>query len=557
MKKFLVLALTLIMLTALFASCASTGKPSAKAIDPDDFYSDYTPDPDFSWKKAEKVQALSGKTNASSNTILVPFKTVGTRKTDISIYNLLTNTEVHSFTVDNDDIYHIDTFNVYGNAFFTVVHGVVHAEKTEFTTTLYTAAGKQVAKADGAILRSNASNNGSVIYPYQADGFFNFQSNLIRFDDAIYQISEDGSVSTLKEKSPFTPDLPYIAFYNGEYYITLNDGTNPSIVVYDNSLEAVSHWEYEFMIDDNSDYELSILNNGSVLFQLLENLPDDAKDYEFMAEGEKYNLSAWLINPKNGSAKALNNNFYVMLATALDTSYYSDETYREEAGISKKHENVAIIAYIQDQKLSTYSMVSLTNACKVKGELFTDLPMISTNPEDTLVEPLGDGKFVYLTVLDTYIIIDAKGKKIAEIPEDVYDDAVSFGEYYVIDGAVYDSSFNLKYDFEKENYSLFSCKPNSLLLENKDGDLYLYNGSTTTLIYSAESNDYYIHSSSPHCYCIYSFSDQRYNYYNDLGEFLFSSYREASKIMTNNEEDIALFRTTDSEGNVYYYRVSK
>ena len=168
MKKLLILALTLIMLTSLFTSCANLS--STKSITPKKFYSDYTPDPAFSWKNAEKVQSLSGKTilsqtYSSSYSTLIPFKTEGDRKTDISIYNLLTNTQVHSFTVDNADYYHVDTFSVYGNYFFTVIHGVAHADETEFTTTLYDAKGTQIAKADGIVLRTNSYNP---FYSYSA-----------------------------------------------------------------------------------------------------------------------------------------------------------------------------------------------------------------------------------------------------------------------------------------------------------------------------------------------------------------------------------------------------
>ena len=66
MKKILTLALTVVMVLALFTSC---GK--ANSISPAKFFKDYSPEEYPSWKKAEKLEAYSGMTAQSSYSDLI------------------------------------------------------------------------------------------------------------------------------------------------------------------------------------------------------------------------------------------------------------------------------------------------------------------------------------------------------------------------------------------------------------------------------------------------------------------------------------------------------
>ena len=543
MKKILTLALTVVMVLALFTSC---GK--ASSISPANFFKDYSPEEYPSLTKVEKLEAYSEMTAQSSSTDLIAFTKREESKKILTIYNAKQNKEVLSLSFEFNDNYFFEPFSAYGNVFFTIIHGKVTSEKTTYTTTLYTSSGAKVATADGIVRNSNTS--------LTADDIFTRKFNLIRFDNAIYQIAEDGSVTTLKEKSVFTPELPDIDFYNGKYYVSLKEDGKPGVIFYDNSLEVVSRWEYDLLIDTNSSYSCHIMNDASVIFQLNEKLPADAEKYDYTISGNKYNIFTWSINPKNGSAKSINSNVYLLSNEAVDEFYSSGKTPREDYGIAKKYENIAFVMYVKDQKLSNITCVALSNNGSVKGELFTNLPLFNTDISsfDDNIYPLGDGMFAYRTILDTVIVINAKGKKIIEISSELSDSMDTFGDYYIIDGAVYDKSFNLKFDFEEEKYELYDIVNNSIILE-KDDKLFLYTGNSDPIAIDLETGNYIETNVSYALYYVYDYQNRAYHYYNDMGEKLFTSYKEAS--IVKNIKNVVIFNVTDSEGNTSFYRISE
>lgn len=561
MKKILSLTLTLIMLAMLFSACESKASKHPTA---GDFFSNYTEDPSWVYRDATVIPALTDKYGANSqgsSDVLRVFSKEANGKTDVIIYDLEKNKNVHQFTVDNDDLYTVELMTFNGNPFFSVIHGIARTDGMDFSTTLYTRNGNAVATAKGIHVF-----NDFYFYNGRYDGSIDTVYDLVRFDKTIFRVAEDGTTTVLKEKNPFTLDLPNVHFYNGTHYIYT---TGNGFVVYDNSLEPVTNWKYKYAISDNVVYNFAILNDGSVLFQATEALPADAKEYDLYAEGEKYSVTTLLIDPETGKEKSIDTTFMFRAVYALDQFLFGNETFREYVGISDDYDNLASITYIEDKKLTNPVLTVLDNNAKVVCELFTDLPLIA---EEELPEPFAKNIYYYETVNGTYIFINEKSEKIIEISTNP-SDLERNENYIIIDKAIYDYSFRLVYDFGADNYELYSgngwyYSDNAVtsdgILLTRDGAVYLYRNGATNLLISkgSDNNEIYdlIYSVSEHYFVIkkVEISGTKYVYYNASGDERFTSHGlYADCLMTNDDLGIALFRAYDVNGDAQYYRVTK
>ena len=97
MKKILSLSLTLIMLAMLFSGCGVFG---SKGVSVGEFYSNYTEEPAWLYQTATNIPELAEKTTATSigyasDSSLIALSDVGEAKTDIIVYSLEKNQNVH------------------------------------------------------------------------------------------------------------------------------------------------------------------------------------------------------------------------------------------------------------------------------------------------------------------------------------------------------------------------------------------------------------------------------------------------------------------------------
>ena len=565
MKRIFAFLLLLLMLTMLFSACGLNNPSPADFYSdtPSDFYSDYNGKSDYILNTAEGLTMLSPKVHGNligdTSNLIIPFEE---RSSEIAvdIYNLKENKIIQSFTFPQGTYYYIESLSVFGSECFTLILG----EKTEngmtWSTSLYTLNGEFVTKAEGLHLYCLSDYSfyfsnyfpPSVVSENDASQIV-INWNLICFDNAVYRVSDDGSIKEVIEKSSFPPVLPSIDFYNGEYYIAYTHGDSLGFVVYDHSLEIVSDWNFDRMMSGNYDHNFHILNNGNVVFQLNEELPETAKKYDILIQGRKYKLTTLLINPKNGSEKNLQPNFIIENSTALDGYYYqSGDTLRQSRGIANKYKNMATVRYIKDGNLGAVVAVALTNQCKIHCELFTDFHKLSSN---MYILPFSDDLYVYNAVTKNIVFVNGKGEKVMEMSSDTYNSLKYNNRYIVFDGCTYDHSFQPIYDFGADGYTLHNLMSDGMIL-SKDGDYYFCKDKTTTLIVTDEDiNCYLYYTAHPDYYVVYDSMTREYTYFNARGEKLVSV--DSPSIIRHHSEGYLLFEVHDDEGRFFYYRVSK
>ena len=565
MKKILSLMMTLVILSTLLSSCASNTSPSPTV---GEFYSERTQNTSWVYQSVTLIPDLPVMeymgTFGNHSFELTVFTETTVISTDIFVYSLSKNESIHTFTVSNDDVCKIELIRINGNTLFTVIHGVKRTDGMDYYTTLYDASGKQIATADG--IHRTPPRNDNVDYDFE----ITVKADLICFNQTIFKISEDGSATPLKENSDLALDLLDFKFYNENFYIT---SVKNGFDVYNASLEPITHWTYKYASDDRIDYDYFFLNDGTILFQAIETLSDDAANYNVCIDGKKCKVSTLLINPKKGTEKKFNAPFIIDHSYALDQNvsllldedYDTHETLRESMGISEKYQNLALISYIENKELTNPVSVVLSNKGKIVCELFSDLNLKNGGIPMLYVE----GIYYYYTDNGTYMFLNDKGEPIKEIDESAFKKLESNANYIVSDGVIYDHSFRPIYDFGADGYELYSNGIGSSammsdgIILTRDGSTYLYRNGSVNLLTAKVSNDdlfdelFYV---SEHYYVIKTTEhrfDFTFTYFNARGEELFSSQHSAIKRTWNNDLGVALFTIYDENGNRRHYYVSK
>ena len=565
MRKILSIMLTLTVLVMLFSSCGLT---SSKSPTISEFYSEHTKDTSWVYQNVTPVPDLPTKELMSTigdySSELKAFAEEGATSTDVFVYSLLQNKTVHTFTVSNDDVCKVEIIKINGNPFFTIIHGVKRTDGMDFSTTLYDTSGKQIATADG-IHRTPPRNNTS-----DYDFEITVKADLICFDQTIFKISENGSATLLKEKSDFTPDLPDFKFYNENFYIS---SAKNGFDVYNASLELITQWTYKEASDDRIDYDYFFLNDGTILFQTIETVSDNAINYNVRIDGNKCKVSTLIIDPKTGKEKKVNASFvldYVYaldqnLSLVLDEDYDTDETVRESMGISKKYQNIASISYIKNKELTNPVTVAMSNTGKITCELFSDLPLSGGG----IPMFFADGVYYYYTVNGTYMFVNEKGETLKELDESTFKELEYNANYIVFDGVIYDHSFQPIYDFGADGYELYSNGLGSSammsdgMILTRDGSDYLYRNGSVKFLAANDINDNLfdeLFDVTEHYYVIKT-TEHRFNftftYFNAHGEELFTSPHSGIRRMWSKDLSAVLYTVSDPDGNDILYYISK
>jgi hypothetical protein len=302
-----------------------------------------------------------------------------------------------------------------------------------------------------------------------------YNLDLFDFDGTIY--SAYGDNATMVDKSAFLPAISTFTDTVAGYYYVINTG---EVHVYDSNLKWLSSW-----VKESSQYTAStfVLANGNVLIQQTRQLPNDAKKFTYY-NGSKYELTSYVMNPKNGKLTSVNLDFKVIEAA------YNDEEF---SSFNDKIKNVAVIYPIENQVLLngdySYKLVALNNNGTIKGYILDNLPGFGAGDFTWFTNE----RFAYLGVSSQVYITDKSGKLVATFND--------WGAYnnvgFITDGTIYDWSFNSGYNYKDDEMTLVATLNNSYILE-KDNLYYRYSQNGKTLIGRAENvtinnyDDYYV-----------------------------------------------------------------
>lgn len=452
MRGVALVALALAVVT-LFSACASGAKTLelGKLFDKNATYKSDA----LTLTKGEEVGGLAGKEAADCAAMLADFEKDGTH----TIYNLDSAKVI--LTVEKpsegDVQVTLNAFTLKGKEYGYIT--VLRTDEDGYKSTeLYDATGAKVASAAYA---TSAKTVADMLY----------------FDGKCYRFSADGMMGEAFAYSTLN-DMPNIIAYNEKYYLAKEDYR---YVVYDRLLLPVSAFDMPAYATVNVQ---TMLPDGDILVQYIYDLDASAKKYDYMYEKSVYadgntdytykeltkaNLVTLLVNPKNGKAKEISCDYFLVSARGVQMQDMESMGYKlgkigvicyaykiENERLNLTNDNRRYVSLDGNGKVSEYT---------VNGERVTQVSHVAT------------GRYAVRTDEHTYLL-DEKGKMVGDISN-----ATIVGKHLLCDNKVYDMNLRLVTNLTEGGFSVYYTMKKALLLKNENGDYALYteNGDVTTI----------------------------------------------------------------------------
>lgn len=534
MKKFKLLAFVALALVAVFALSSCGTVSNFNKVFNEEY--DLSIDP---YKTATKISDVKDFGVANANEHFVVFtKADDDGNVETSVYSLLTNQVIKTVESDEDVVYTVD-FLDYGMPICVITSTtIVDADEDD----------KDEKKVEEPVVtRMYYDAKGTQILSVKADAEAGepkplYGSDYVIINAGVYEIDyKTGSVTFVKNVPAYVSTDGLYGF-NGEHFYAVNDTT---IIIYDADFAPVSAWTAPSYVED---YAPFILNDGNVLIQYRVELAEDAKFYDILEDGVKYNLVTKVLTLK-GKEKTLPLNYVIVELTP--NCHYYDET-ADENEYTDKFENIAVIAKIENHMVddddANLDIVFLNNS----GVIGQSLKVVEGQyPE--LPEMIGEDLYLVETVYGD-AMINGKG----EIKFQITNSEVEiYGEYILATNAIYDLSFTKIYDLGASDAEIMDMFGGHIFVKEGTEDDYKIivfgkNGSQKTVFTYDEDEDIYFTLVYGIGYAIYEYDDEEveYDYYAVDGTKLLTTTSEAHRVASGN--DTVILSVLDDEEVIYY-----
>ncbi len=364
-------------------------------------------------------------------------------------------------------------------------------------------------------------------------------------DNVVYTVNEDTGALTKKGMLPInlSTSASYKYKTDSHLYATID---NTYIKVMDYDFNTVAMWSKPVSAMDSFNY--FVLNDGNIIIQYVKQLEKDATNYDFyefsiIGDTLKFDLVTEIFSITEKTSKTIDFNY------KLDNSFSYKAVAKTEK-YAEKFENIATVYPIIDKRVSSndaeMDFVLLGN----DGSIGKSIKLTEyQNGLPTKIAP-----DVYrVSTLYGYALVDVTGKVISQLT--AYPEMV--GVYWINAYGIYDTSFNLVYDFKEKNAvpvrnigdAIFVKQYASADNHNDYTILSFYNGTTTEIskYNSADANHVtfdYIYGLDL-CY-LHNSENNEYKYYNTSGTLLTTTTFEL-------EYGIGNLLYGYSNGEVVYY----
>ena len=463
MKRLITLICLSVCFVVLLTSCA--GKKNFDKV-----YKDYEWVDEYAetLTSLDKISGLKDYELVSAGGSLVAF---ANEDDQAKVYNVATGEVIYSF--NSSDVDDFGYFEIFGKDFFYIVREA-NGEDYDYRTAFYNVRGEEFANVEGE---------------YDADDVRECE-DLFQIDDKVYRVYEDGSVNTVIADNPFFGTLPEFDAKTADYYYYFG---NDYVAAYDYNLEQVAYWQAAS--DEYDVRSMNLLSEDRVLVQMVRELPDSEKKYDYIYEGTKYELKSYLINVKKNDAKEIALDYIVKTVSASTVArpYGSDPYLVSSLGI----DNYAVVYMIEDKVVKTaeseivYADLNGKTA-KIKSILFADI--------DGTATPIAEDRFLYENYSGETYLMDANGEILSRFSRSAVD---STNENFIkVGDKLYNFDLQLVRDLEYSDKAIYGLLAHTALLKanetNDDGYYYYYvlseNGEDVKLKgkYVSNGKDYII-----------------------------------------------------------------
>lgn len=515
-----ILALILVLCTVLLCT-ACTKEVTFREYNRSEKYEDPYP----LLKKVEKLDELTGMYRVDKLGELFLFSDEGITK----VYNAEAKKIVAQFA--DDEIADVEFFYVADHIFFAVdrysddpgaampapaIEDVPwNPYATEYPSFNQKATVTDIYNAAGtAVVTGQSSFN-----------LLNVCLDMFSCGSTIYRVNKKGAVSTVSS-SPFSGGIPALDYQVDSYYYTLDEDC---FTVYDKTLTSVFFWEVP-----NYDYEECTITplGKNVLVQLHTPLPSTEAEYDYLVDGEKYDLTSLIIDPTTGKVTSAELD-YILL--------YSDAEIMGEPNDG----NHATVFMIENKRVQTSDSGRKYVTINEKTGKLTSVICTDIYGQTELI---AKDRYLYHTYSGDTYLIDSKGNTIGKVNAlGSLDNANE--TFFLYSDIVYNYDLKPVADLEEEELSLHYTMGHSILLEDEFNELYLLKKDGTIQELDHDSTDC---SAFKQFYAL--LSDDSFDIFNEDGTLIGEDLQGAVDYIIGYYGD-AIFICASCEGEPEYYRL--
>ena len=544
MKKKLVIILAAAAVLLIAAATVLIVSLSSGVADLSDLINDkaiFVPDPAFS--KAEQVTDLTTADlqNSSTSSDLQYFTSVaesGTQNYERHIvYNMATNTIVYTGTeTDRTDItVSANSLSWNGNeaSYFTVssttwADGSKEPGTESYSTTLY-------------------DQNGTVLHTVERNITATAQLDLVYFNGVYFRVDENGLLAFAFEYSQMAAAPTLTDKYQDFYYVR-----NANFIsVYNNTLTFVSRYDIPAYA---TGVIHEILESGDIFLQfryVTDNFNSEEYDYITVDQNgqTKFKLVTLVIDRISGEGEETDCN-YIFGATSnlvqskeREMNHAFDEDYSvigTATLIENGRENLPsrLVAIDNSGNVTEFELIN--------GEYLLSLTHIS------------QGYWRADTTGGSSYLINSDGEVTADITN-----ATVCGTMLICDNKIFTVNMGLLYDLDANQMTVKYTFDDSLLLENTNGDTFIYLGSGEPVLLIAKDSAVELVGCHNKFFVTRETTDTAliYHVYNSAGSKLTSIEKNLGTYqfgaIESETERAILISMENKEGKTVYYRLAE
>lgn len=403
--------------------------------------------------------------------------------------------------------------------------------------------------------------NGTLVA--QKSGSYNIVSSvdLIFFDDDVYRIAEDGSITkafTWSDLSSRATDLDYMT---ENYYYAID---RYGFRIYDKSLTPLySYTLPEYAMTTTGFF---LLDSGDILFQMVTPLPADAQEFDVFIpdeeNGGKYLLKTILFNTKKQKEKELSLPYMIEgIVCKASLGYPFDASELDGVKLGDSIKNVGVVYEIKDGYISTNEedaiFVSMSNSGKIVGTLngmFSDML--------GLPEQIKEGYYLYSDTFNRDYLVSDNGETVREISAVVRRNKT----YLCTENKIYTYDLSVAFDLTSNKMSVLYSLNNAFLLTDEEGKVYLFDAQKSLTEIADRDDTYggYYDGEAFRSVCYksatlfgveeYRDGERVYCYYNANGSLLYTSSVALSLYTHSGDGKSSLYTGTTSDGERIFVR---
>ncbi len=399
-------------------------------------------------KSIEKIDGVSGTRADSKGALALYSETDANGKKTQTVVHLL-NKEVLATVEDSAERFSkVTLFEAGDAAWYSVITTIGTGADTRYSISLCDERGESFAA------RENLTQAAYRALPHTS------VLDLVRLGQDVFRVASDGTVALAFTMDAFAT-LPDFDSKVEDYYFVLD---TKACYVYNEKavLTAAYHVPMGAM-----DSKIFVLSDGTLLAQYVTYEGENASEYTYSVEKNKYKLHHILISARNGAQTEMKNPEFFII------SVLSDEKELHRRGLNTGIANLAKGYYVKDSLLDmsehALSTVLMSNRGRITSEVGDIIPAMYGG------ELLGVAKnrWVAKNLAGERFLLNEWGAVVGSFPDEATEIRMA-ASLFVCEGVIYNWDLEPLYNMRENGVLRFDLAGSSVVMYKEDGETLLF-----------------------------------------------------------------------------------